>query len=151
MPQCTFSIIPFSPKLVPVQNLNIYVHDLATGETRQLIEDLSFHRGIAAWAMSLNGAHVTAILEEMIGDTFKLSTGEIRLYSGTQPVNVLYGVSGAAYNPKFSPDGSYLAAAGSDGTLRVWNIETSQRLGTDQFCPHHLVRARKFANYLVGR
>ncbi len=101
--------------------------------------------------MSLNGAHVTAILEEMIGDTFKLSTGEIRLYSGTQPVNVLYGVSGAAYNPKFSPDGSYLAAAGSDGTLRVWNIETSQRLGTDQFCPHHLVRARKFANYLIGR
>jgi WD40 repeat protein len=213
--------LPGKDELVDVQIQNVYVHHLITGETRQLLqENLSIHRGINTWALSPDGEYVTAILEEMIGDTsmaywyygfiwsvetgetvgvlddpllntngsripflqlnydpdgshrlittadqqdlqgsmmntdglfhlqgvtdaayspngsllaFGLSTGEVRLYIETQPLDVLFGITGAVSNLQFSPDGNHLVAKGSDGTLRVWNVETRQRLGTVSF------------------
>jgi WD40 repeat protein len=61
--------------------------------------------------------------------------GEIRLYptrqwSEVQAQQVLYGLVGDVLDMQFSPDGSKLAARGSDHSLRVWDIETGQRQGS---------------------
>jgi WD40 repeat protein len=61
---------------------------------------------------------------------FGLKAGDVRLYSGYRLIDVLYGIKGSVNNLSFSPDGRYLAAAGSDNTVRVWDVQTRQRLGT---------------------
>lgn len=63
-------------------------------------------------------------------------SGEIRLFDLTNRdatpdvYNVLYGVVGNVNQQAFSPDGTRIAARGSDNTLRMWELDSGQRQGT---------------------
>ena len=62
--------------------------------------------------------------------------GEIRLYERvdsaykTIQTQTLYGIAGHVTEMQFSPDGAWLAARGSDESLRVWDVTSGQRQGT---------------------
>lgn len=56
--------------------------------------------------------------------------GEIRLYRRNEFYGVLYGFNASVNKLEFSPNGDYLAATGSDNSVRVWRIEDQRRLGS---------------------
>lgn len=52
-------------------------------------------------------------------------------------VSYLHGHSDAVYSVAYSPDGTIIASAGADNTIRLWDVETRQAIG-DPFIGHTL-------------
>lgn len=61
-------------------------------------------------------------------------SGVVNLYTDAENplIDTLYGIAGAVLDVQFSPDGAFIAARGGDATVRVWDIDSRNRLGTIQ-------------------
>lgn len=49
-------------------------------------------------------------------------------YQSQQPIHYLIGIFGAISHVKFSPDEKLLAAAGSDNTVSIWDVESGEQV-----------------------
>lgn len=59
--------------------------------------------------------------------------GEIRLYDEDGESHVLYGIVGAVRRMAFNADETLIAATGADNSLRIWDVETGNRISSLQY------------------
>jgi WD40 repeat protein len=101
---------PFSP---------ITIWNRKTGEVERTIDTSAETVAVSATGLIASPtAEVTA--SGQVIDVWDSATGH--------QVSTLAGLSGAIRDLAFSADGTRLAAAGSDGTIRIWDPDTGEPL-----------------------
>lgn len=64
------------------------------------------------------------------GHSFGHSFGHSQLYSQAYPLQTLFGHTQEVQSVAFSPDGQNLASGSSDGTVKLWDVNTGKALQT---------------------
>ncbi|MFO0867122.1 MAG: hypothetical protein U0744_21190 [Gemmataceae bacterium] len=119
---CSFS--PDGSKLFLASGANVVkaphrLIDVESGKTIQTFSTQTERSPAMSVAISRDGKEAT-ISTELHIKSFDLQTGhELRRLTGH---------SGLAYQVSYSPDSRHLATAGSDGTVRLWEVRTGKEL-----------------------
>ncbi|MBA4379925.1 MAG: hypothetical protein C0393_04450 [Anaerolinea sp.] len=70
--------------------------------------------------LALDGIYTTSQPMPEVEDALRRALPQLRVE------NVFYGHTSKVYTVSISPDGKSIASAGSDGTIRIWNVATGQ-------------------------
>ena len=60
----------------------------------------------------------------------------INILGNIREINMLEGHSSWIYGVDFSPDGTVVASASNDGTIRVWDVQTGEEIHPNKFLGH---------------
>lgn len=112
------------------ENGSVYIWDIATGEAIQHFQGTSGYGGAVAFSPDNRLLAVGGAASD--GRSYDSEPAELRLFDVTtgELVHQLEGHQVMVRSLSFSADGSVLASASWDETVRLWDVETGQQLAT---------------------